>query len=218
MEESSAAKGEIKRKTQHQPTPQGRLENNPLDMNPNEVEKTWEELVEQNLVTQKAGIKPFCCNQCNYQSLLKGHVTTHVRSRHYKIRDYKCSKCPQEFSWPSNLRVHVLSQHPEGSEESQGTARTNPPTNLSDHQENGKMFSQIEVNNAVAAALVVLRSENEKLRSEHDKMAETLKASQEEIDKLKLDLKKANEKKDVAIARLLESLLKREPSTTNQEK
>ena len=142
VEESSAAKGEIKRKTQHQPTPQGRLENNPLDMNPNEVEKTWEELVEQNLVTQKAGIKPFCCNQCNYQSLLKGHVTTHVRSRHYKIRDYKCSKCPQEFSWPSNLRVHVLSQHPEGSEESQGTARTNPPTNSSDHQNVGSNWGQ----------------------------------------------------------------------------
>ena len=60
-------------------------------------------------------------------------------------------------------------------------------------------------------------------------MAETLKVSQEahsqvvgemkaEIDKLKSDLKKANEKKDVAMARLLESLLKREPSTTNQEK
>ena len=92
-----------------------------------------------------------------------------------------------------------------------------------------KMSAQIEVNNAVAAALVALKTENKKLRTEHDKMAETLKVSQEahsqvvgemkaEIDKLKSDLKKANEKKDVAMARLLESLLKREPSTTNQEK
>ena len=229
MEESSAAKGEIKRKRQHQPTHRGRPENNPLDMNPNEVGKTWEELVEQNLVTQKAGKRPFCCNQCNHKSPWKSHVTRHVRSCHYKIRDYKCSKCPQEFSCPSNLRVHVLREHPEGSEESQGTARTNPPTNSSDHQEDGKMFSQIEVNNAVAAALVALKTENKKLRTEHDKMAETLKVSQEahsqvvgemkaEIDKLKSDLKKANEKKDVAMARLLESLLKREPSTTNQEK
>ena len=229
-EESSTTKVKIPKMSQeNQPTHQGLVENNPFDMNPNDVEKTWEELVEQNLVTQKAGKRPFCCNQCNHKSPWKSHVTRHVRSCHYKIRDYKCSKCPQDFSWPHGLKNHVEQKHPKGSEESQGTAPTDPPANSSDHQEDGKMFSQIEVNNAVAAALVALKTENKKLRTEHDKMAETLKVSQEahsqvvgemkaEIDKLKSDLKKANEKKDVAMARLLESLLKREPSTTNQEK
>ena len=179
-EESSTTKVKVPKMSQeNEPTHQGLVENNPLDMNPNDVEKTWEELVEQNLVRREAGKKPFCCNQCNHKSLWKHNGTTHVRFCHYKIRDYKCSKCPEQFFWPSNLRVHVLREHPEGSEESQGTARTNPPTNSSDHQEDGKMFSQIEVNNAVAAALVALKTENKKLRTEHDKMAETLKVSQE---------------------------------------
>ena len=88
-------------------------------------------------------------------------------------------KCPGDFTQLCNLKRHVLREHPEGSEESQGTARTNPPTNSSDHQEDGKMSAQIEVNNAVAAALVALKTENKKLRTEHDKMAETLKVSQE---------------------------------------
>ena len=90
------------------------------------------------------------------------------------------------------------------------------------------MSVQIEVNNAVAAALVALKTENKKLRTEHDKMAATLKVSQEahsqvvgelkaEIEKLKSDLKKANETKELAIARLVEQI-KKEPPTNIQEK
>ena len=68
MEESSAGKGEIKRmRQQHQPTHQGRLENNPLGMNPNDIEKTWEELVEQNLVGQKPGKKTFLLQSVQLQ-------------------------------------------------------------------------------------------------------------------------------------------------------
>ena len=90
--------------------------------------------------------------------------------------------------------------------------------------EHDKMAETLKVSQEAQSQVV---GENEKLRTEHDKMAATLKVSQEahsqvvgelkaEIEKLKSDLKKANEIKELAIARLREEI-KKEPPTTIQE-
>jgi len=72
------------------------IEESLLDINPADVGNTWEELVEQNLVSKKPGQneltnhdKHYFCTLCKYSG---SHLIRHVRSVHFKLRDIKCSK------------------------------------------------------------------------------------------------------------------------------
>ena len=90
------------------------IEESLLDINPADVGKTWEELAEQNLVREELGHKkPFICILCNYMVGWKQHLIAHVRSVHFKLRDFKCSKCEKEYSNPNDLKKHVDKHHPE---------------------------------------------------------------------------------------------------------
>ena len=55
-------------------------------------------------------IKPFKCQQCNFQSAQKANLHVHIMTKHEGLR-YPCQKCDYQFTRLSILKQHVKSQH-----------------------------------------------------------------------------------------------------------
>ena len=60
---------------------------------------------------EKAIVKPFSCNHCNYISSYKSYLENHVKYLHLRIKDYQCHQCKRTFSKKYELKKHVKKIH-----------------------------------------------------------------------------------------------------------
>ena len=98
-------------KKEPQPTVSSLPNNNKMD--PDEVEKTWKELLEQKLVQEDKASKMYMCTMCGLQTPRRYTLITHVRRVHYRLKDVKCSKCEATFVDHQQLKKHVKEKHPD---------------------------------------------------------------------------------------------------------
>ena len=63
------------------------------------------EIKETNLLTKKK----FSCNNCDYTSLIKDNLKSHVKSDHKGV--FTCDKCEFTFHGKRNLKKHVETVH-----------------------------------------------------------------------------------------------------------
>ena len=53
----------------------------------------------------------FKCKLCNYSTIHKRNIGLHIKSIHYKIRDWKCHLCNYESTQKRNLNRHIKAIH-----------------------------------------------------------------------------------------------------------
>ena len=61
--------------------------------------------------SKKAGETLLKCNQCNYTTRFKEHLTSHMHT-HATTRNYMCSDCGQTFKWSHSLKRHQRTHSP----------------------------------------------------------------------------------------------------------
>ena len=57
------------------------------------------------------GIKPYKCNNCDYETAQKAHLKKHIDSVHKGIKPFKCNMCKFEAAQEWNLNKHIESVH-----------------------------------------------------------------------------------------------------------
>ena len=63
----------------------------------------------KNLHTNDA--KKYSCDQCDYESIDKRHLKTHVDSIHLGLRPFKCDTCESTFTQKPHLNTHKKTVH-----------------------------------------------------------------------------------------------------------
>ena len=53
--------------------------------------------------------KSYKCTKCPYESAYKSNLKTHILSVHEKVKNLQCHKCPHQASTSSNLKTHIKS-------------------------------------------------------------------------------------------------------------
>ena len=60
--------------------------------------------------SKKQGIQKLQCSQCDYQTVMKENMKSHVQGQHEGIK-YPCTECPFTAAQLTNLRKHMLAKH-----------------------------------------------------------------------------------------------------------
>ena len=68
-----------------------------------------EQGIESGIKIESAS-KRFPCSMCKYEATQKGHLNSHIKTVHDRIKDL-CEKCNKEFSDRSNLKKHIRADH-----------------------------------------------------------------------------------------------------------
>jgi hypothetical protein len=56
---------------------------------------------------ESAGIKDYKCEQCDYASGNKGHLTIHVKAAYEALKNNRCKQCNYATGVKSNLIQHI---------------------------------------------------------------------------------------------------------------
>jgi uncharacterized Zn-finger protein len=53
------------------------------------------------------GAKPFTCEICGHGSTQIGHLRSHIRIVHEKVKQIECKLCPKKFATNQDLSIHL---------------------------------------------------------------------------------------------------------------
>ena len=56
-------------------------------------------------------VKEFKCQECDYESAVKGHLQSHIAGKHLKIKPYTCTYCSYADIQKSKLGEHIKAVH-----------------------------------------------------------------------------------------------------------
>ena len=66
--------------------------------------------LKRHVNTKHKGVR-YNCDQCDYKATQLGHLKTHIRVVHLKIKNYSCEECDYKAHQLKDLKIHIKAVH-----------------------------------------------------------------------------------------------------------